>query len=97
MSTYRLDNPLHRAFNPFILCPSSLDNAFEGPLLAQRFFEGDPPDLTEPASIPAATPPEAGAMRTILFTDVEGSTALTQRLGYANALELLRQHERIVR
>ena len=42
-------------------------------------------------------PPEAGAFRTILFTDVEGSTALTQRLGDAKARELLREHERMVR
>ena len=34
---------------------------------------------------------------TILFTDVEGSTALTQRLGDAKARELLREHERMVR
>jgi len=34
---------------------------------------------------------------TILFTDVEGSTALTQRLGDAKAREVLRTHERIVR
>ena len=40
---------------------------------------------------------EPGAFRTILFTDVEGSTALTQRLGDAGARGLLRQHERIVR
>ena len=40
---------------------------------------------------------EAGAFRTILFSDVEGSTALTQRLGDARARELLRGHERIVR
>ncbi len=33
----------------------------------------------------------------MLFTDVEGSTALTQRLGDARARELLRDHERIVR
>ena len=45
----------------------------------------------------AAEPPEAGAFRTILFTDVEGSTALTQRLGDARAREVLRTHERIVR
>jgi class 3 adenylate cyclase len=37
------------------------------------------------------------AVHTILFTDVEGSTALTQRLGDAKARELLRQHERLVR
>jgi class 3 adenylate cyclase len=46
---------------------------------------------------PAAEPPEAGTFRTVLFTDVEGSTALTQRLGDARARELLREHERIVR
>jgi class 3 adenylate cyclase len=39
----------------------------------------------------------AGAFRTVLFTDVEGSTALTQRLGDARAREVLREHERIVR
>jgi class 3 adenylate cyclase len=41
--------------------------------------------------------PEAGTFRTILFTDVEGSTALTQRLGDTRAREVLRVHERIVR
>ena len=45
----------------------------------------------------AAEPPEPGAFRTVLFTDVEGSTALTQRLGDARARELLREHERMVR
>ena len=44
-----------------------------------------------------AEPLEAGAFRTVLFTDVEGSTALTQRLGDAKARDVLRQHERIVR
>jgi class 3 adenylate cyclase len=42
-------------------------------------------------------PLAADALRTILFTDVEGSTALTQRLGDAEAREVLRAHERIVR
>ncbi len=45
----------------------------------------------------AAEPPEASAFRTVLFTDVDGSTALTQRLGDAKARELLREHERMVR
>jgi len=45
----------------------------------------------------AAAPPMAGAFRTILFTDIEGSTAMTQRLGDAKAREVLREHERIVR
>jgi len=34
---------------------------------------------------------------TILFTDIEGSTTLTQRLGDAKAQELLRSHNAIVR
>jgi class 3 adenylate cyclase len=45
----------------------------------------------------AAETPEPGAFRTVLFTDVEGSTALTDRLGDARARELLREHERITR
>jgi class 3 adenylate cyclase len=44
-----------------------------------------------------AEPPAAGAFRTVVFTDVEGSTSLTQRLGDAKAREVLREHERIVR
>ncbi len=45
----------------------------------------------------AAEPSPFGAVHTILFTDVEGSTALTDRLGDAKARELLREHERTVR
>ncbi len=41
--------------------------------------------------------PAAGAFRTILFTDIEGSTALTERLGDARAQELRRAHDTIVR
>jgi class 3 adenylate cyclase len=48
-------------------------------------------------AVVGAEPPAAGAFRTILFTDVEGSTGLTQRLGDAKAREVLRAHERIVR
>jgi class 3 adenylate cyclase len=47
---------------------------------------------------PAATAQSAaGTLVTILFTDIEGSTALTQRLGDAKAREVLREHERVVR
>jgi class 3 adenylate cyclase len=35
------------------------------------------------------------AFRTILFTDMEGSTSLTQRLGDARAMAVLRTHDRI--
>jgi class 3 adenylate cyclase len=37
------------------------------------------------------------AVRTILFTDLEGSTSLTQRLGDARAMALLRAHDEIIR
>lgn len=39
----------------------------------------------------------AGGSVTILFTDMEGSTALTQRLGDKEAQEVVRAHNRIVR
>jgi class 3 adenylate cyclase len=52
-----------------------------------------PASRTEPA--PAAQ--KAGALVTILFTDIEGSTALTQRLGDVRAREVFREHERITR
>ena len=42
---------------------------------------------------PAAAPPIA----TVLFTDMEGSTSLTQRLGDAAAQEVVRAHNAIVR
>ncbi|HEY5626105.1 MAG TPA: alpha/beta fold hydrolase, partial [Dehalococcoidia bacterium] len=42
-------------------------------------------------------PIEPGAFRTVLFTDMEGSTSLTQRLGDAAAQEVLRTHNSIVR
>lgn len=37
------------------------------------------------------------AFRTILFTDIEQSTSLTQQLGDARAMEFLRRHDEIVR
>lgn len=37
------------------------------------------------------------ALRTIVFTDIEGSTSLTQRLGDTRAMGVLRAHDRIVR
>jgi class 3 adenylate cyclase len=50
--------------------------------------------LKEPAP---GEPWVATAFRTILFTDIEGSTALTQRLGDARALAIMRAHDAIVR
>ena len=64
----------------------------EAALAAIDEFLGD----SEPAPAGAEAPGASGVC-TILFTDVEGSTALTERLGDAKAREVLRNHERIVR
>lgn len=40
---------------------------------------------------------DAPLMRTILFTDIEGHTTMTQRLGDARARDVLRAHERVTR
>jgi class 3 adenylate cyclase len=46
----------------------------------------------------AAGPAKApGGLQTILFTDVEGSTEFTDRMGDAAARDVLREHERITR
>jgi class 3 adenylate cyclase len=49
------------------------------------------------AAAPEPQRPTRAAVHTILFTDVEGSTAMTQRLGDARAREVMREHERITR
>jgi class 3 adenylate cyclase len=46
---------------------------------------------------PKAAVAPTGALVTILFTDVEGSTLFTDRLGDAAAREVMREHERITR
>ena len=46
---------------------------------------------------PAGEPYVDTAFRTILFTDIEDSTSLTQRIGDARAMEVLRTHDEIVR
>ncbi len=50
----------------------------------------------QPEAAAAAEPAPSGLV-TILFTDMEGSTTITQRLGDARAQELLRTHNTIVR
>jgi class 3 adenylate cyclase len=46
---------------------------------------------------PPAEAPQPGAFRTVLFTDLAGSTSMMQRLGDAKGRAVLREHERIVR
>ena len=51
----------------------------------------------EPAAQRSSLSSATGALRTILFTDLEGSTALTDRLGDVAARNVMREHERITR
>ena len=79
----------------FVALEGDIDDWWHGheqyfPLMFEFLDEDRAPE-------PEAEPQKAGAFRTVLFTDVEGSTALTQRLGDARARELLREHERMVR
>jgi class 3 adenylate cyclase len=46
---------------------------------------------------PKAPVAPASAFRTILFSDLEGHTAIMSRLGDAKGRELLREHERLTR
>ena len=71
-----------------------LPNEPGGAVMAKAMYEF----LSEgEEAAPTAEPTPAGAVQTILFTDVEGSTVLTQRLGDAKAQEVLRTHNTIVR
>jgi len=54
-------------------------------------------DVAPKATIAPAASVPAGGLVTILFTDIEGSTALTHRLGDERAREVFREHERITR
>jgi class 3 adenylate cyclase/pimeloyl-ACP methyl ester carboxylesterase len=56
-------------------------------------FVGDP--SADPKSQAQSAAP--GGLVTILFTDMEGSTALTQQLGDDRAQDLVRQHNAVVR
>lgn len=54
------------------------------------FVLGSAPNTRQPAT------PQSGLL-TIMFTDIEASTAITQRLGDAGAQDLLRGHNEVIR
>jgi hypothetical protein len=55
-------------------------------------------ETPQPEPKPLAKPkPASGGMVTILFTDIEGSTSLTQSVGDAAAQSVVRAHNTVVR
>jgi class 3 adenylate cyclase/pimeloyl-ACP methyl ester carboxylesterase len=67
--------------------------SFEPKALSEPIIEF----LSEGEETSDATREEASSFRMILFTDIVGSTALTERLGDVKARQIMREHERIVR
>ncbi len=74
-----------------VIPPFSGDSEPSIALIEAFLGEGRAGDAAPP---PRRSQPE---LVTIAFTDLEGSTALTERLGDARAREVLRTHERLVR
>jgi class 3 adenylate cyclase len=67
------------------------------PDIAEAFLGGGEVHPTGAALIPGgAAAPDPG-IRTVLFTDIVGSTTLTQEAGDEAAMELIHLHDRIVR
>jgi len=66
------------------------------PELEEAFMGGAEVDLHGAAVIPHTGGHDPGT-RTILFTDIVGSTEMTQRLGDQAAFDMLSLHDRIVR
>ena len=70
-------------------------------LLANEIIEVKPEQvrafLGRVREAPLGEPYVETAFRSILFTDIEGSTAFTQRLGDSKAMQVLRRHDDIVR
>jgi class 3 adenylate cyclase len=53
--------------------------------------------VTDPAAAPSPHAPMDGALRTIMFTDLVGSTEMTARLGDVHGVEMVRAHDALVR
>ena len=66
------------------------------PELAEAFMGAVDPDPNGAAMMPGNGDHDPG-IRTVLFTDIVGSTSMTQRLGDELAMDVLAVHDRIVR
>ncbi|MDX1510766.1 MAG: DUF4242 domain-containing protein [Nitriliruptorales bacterium] len=64
------------------------------PVLLDKFFGGQPPSQTGVMLRPGGEPDPG--VRTVMFTDIVDSTRLTDELGDATGVKLVRVHDRIV-
>ena len=68
------------------------------PEIAEGFLGGSEVNSAGAAVVPGGSEDSRDpGIRTVLFTDIVGSTELTQRLGDEAAMELLKAHDRVVR
>jgi class 3 adenylate cyclase len=77
------------------LTPSRNTNVIEGDLSAVQAFLGrvsDPKPSGEANDVKIDS-----ALRAIMFTDIVGSTSMTERLGDACSVEMVRAHDALVR
>jgi class 3 adenylate cyclase/pimeloyl-ACP methyl ester carboxylesterase len=85
------------------LIPDARFVALEGDIVSPTIDHGEIVELIREflgegrTGEPAAEAPAAAAVHTILITDMEGSTTLTQRLGDSKAQDVLRAHNTILR
>jgi len=77
----------------------SAEGSHVDPLASGVFRDAALPFLLEGLELKDSTTARAapGGLVTIMFTDMEGSTSLTQRIGDAKAQELLRAHNDVIR
>ncbi len=70
-------------------------------LVADEIIEVGATEISDLLGVPVndeqATDPSDDGFRTILFTDMERSTEMTQRLGDERAMKVLREHNAIIR
>jgi len=67
------------------------------PEIAEGFLGGVETNLAGAAVVPGSKDERDHGVRTVLFTDIVGSTTLTQQLGDDAAMALIDVHDRIVR
>ncbi len=107
--TYWIDQEAHQAFclvdAPSKEAAEAVHREAHEDSIASEIIEVNEPEVEEflgkiadtPAAKDPATTEIVPSLRTILFTDMESSVSITQRLGDAEAMELLRAHNAVIR